>query len=223
VGAWVKNSFTGAAYVFVLSGTSWTQQAELTAGDAAPGDHFGVSAALGGDGSTALVGADGKNASTGAAYVYAEGGASAPTSTATPTASSTPTATTPTATPTATATAGGFTYHIQVGWNLIALPGAPATPVYASGLRAGLLFQSHGSLAALYGLTNNRWSPYLIDDHRHGTGLIGQDFILQQGVGYLLYSDRRVDFTASLMAAQRRVPVTHGDGRPAGIPLPPLP
>jgi hypothetical protein len=77
-GAWVKNSFTGAAYVFVLSGTSWTQQAELTAGDAAQGDHFGVSAALSRDGRTALVGADGKNASTGAAYVYAAGGVGAP-------------------------------------------------------------------------------------------------------------------------------------------------
>jgi hypothetical protein len=31
-----------------------------------------------------------------------------------------------------------------------------------------------------------------------GTGLSGQDFMLQQGVGYLLHSDRKVDFTISL-------------------------
>ena len=45
----------GAAYVFTRSGTSWSQQAELTASDAAARDEFGCSVALSGD--TALVGA----------------------------------------------------------------------------------------------------------------------------------------------------------------------
>jgi hypothetical protein len=216
VGAWGKYAYAGVAYVFVPSGTTWTQQAELTGSDAAQHDAFGSAVALAGDGSTALVGAPGKSTSTGAAYVYAAGGASAPTSTATPTASSTPT-------PSATPTPQGFTYHIPVGWSMIALPGAPTTPVYASGLLVGLLFQSKGSLAALYGLTNNAWSPYLIDNHQNGTGLGGQDFILQQGVGYLLYSDRRVDFTLSPAEGQRPVPVPRGDGRPTSIQLPPLP
>jgi hypothetical protein len=106
---------------------------------------------------------------------------------------------------------------------MIALPGAPTTPVYASGLLVGLLFQSKGNIAALYGLTNNAWSPYLINNHQNGSGLSGQDFILQQGVGYLLYSDRKVDFTISLTGGHRRLPVPRGDRRPVRIPLPPLP
>jgi hypothetical protein len=53
-----------AAYVFVRRGTTWTQQAELTAA----GDGFGVSVALRGD--TALIGAPRQNDQTGAAYVF---------------------------------------------------------------------------------------------------------------------------------------------------------
>jgi hypothetical protein len=42
VGAQGKDSGTGAAYVFTRSGATWSQQAELTAGDAAAGDDFGT-------------------------------------------------------------------------------------------------------------------------------------------------------------------------------------
>ena len=49
------NTWQGSAYVFVRSGTSWSQQAELTASDGAAFDNFGYSVALSGD--TALVGA----------------------------------------------------------------------------------------------------------------------------------------------------------------------
>jgi hypothetical protein len=162
------------------------------------------------------------------AFEYQGTPPSTPTPTASTTATNSPTITrtptaTPTITPTATATAGGFTYHIPVGWSLIALPGAPTTPVYASGLLVGLLFQSKGSIAALYGLTNNAWSPYLINNHQNGTGLSGQDFALQQGVGYLLYSDRKVDFTVSWPGGHRRLPVPQRDRRVADISLPPLP
>ncbi len=63
----------GAAYVFVQSGTTWTQQQELTASDGAENDGFGYSVAL--SGGTAVVGADnhkvGSNAGQGAAYVFA--------------------------------------------------------------------------------------------------------------------------------------------------------
>ena len=45
----------GSAYVFVRSGGTWTQQAKLTASDAAAGDLFGFSVAVAGD--TAVVGA----------------------------------------------------------------------------------------------------------------------------------------------------------------------
>jgi FG-GAP repeat len=68
VGAWGKNGGTGAAYVFVRSGTTWSEQAELTASDGAGGDSFGNSVAI--SGSTAVVGAWGKNLGTGAAYVF---------------------------------------------------------------------------------------------------------------------------------------------------------
>ena len=48
-------SGSGAAYVFVRSGTSWSEQQKLVAADAAAGDWFGVSVAVSGD--TAAVGA----------------------------------------------------------------------------------------------------------------------------------------------------------------------
>ena len=46
---------TGAAYVFVFNGATWTQQKELLASDGAPGDFFGFSVAISLD--TAVVGA----------------------------------------------------------------------------------------------------------------------------------------------------------------------
>jgi hypothetical protein len=60
--------------VFVRSGSTWSQQQKLTAGDAAAGDNFGVSAALSADGNTALVGAYNANTSRGAAYVFVRSG-----------------------------------------------------------------------------------------------------------------------------------------------------
>jgi len=70
----------GAAYVFVRSGTSWIQQAKLTASDAAAGDWFGHSVAI--SGNTAVVGAmvanlpGGGVVSEGAAYVFVRNGTS---------------------------------------------------------------------------------------------------------------------------------------------------
>ena len=59
VGAFNKtvnsNSGQGAACVFVESGETWTQQAELTASDGAAGDQFGFSVSV--SGNTAVVGA----------------------------------------------------------------------------------------------------------------------------------------------------------------------
>jgi sugar lactone lactonase YvrE len=68
IGAWEKNGFQGAAYVFVLSGGVWSQQAELTASDGVAGDGFGTSVAV--SGNTAVIGAYGKNNYRGAAYVF---------------------------------------------------------------------------------------------------------------------------------------------------------
>ena len=50
-----SNTWQGAAYVFTDSGSTWSQQAELTATDGAAYDLFGCSVSL--SGATALVGA----------------------------------------------------------------------------------------------------------------------------------------------------------------------
>ena len=77
---------TGAAFVFVRSGTTWTQQAYLKASNAGAGDMFGYSVAISGD--TVVIGARSEDSSTtgvnstpndsasnsGAAYVFVRSG-----------------------------------------------------------------------------------------------------------------------------------------------------
>ena len=72
IGAPGDDTSTGAAYVFTRSGGAWTQQAKLTASDAATGDTFGRSVAIYGD--TAVISAHEDNTSTGAAYVFTRSG-----------------------------------------------------------------------------------------------------------------------------------------------------
>ena len=81
-------SETGAAYVFVRSGTSWSQEAYLKASNAGAADFFGFSVAI--SGNTVAIGAvteDGDATSTaatpndnagnaGAAYVFVRSGTS---------------------------------------------------------------------------------------------------------------------------------------------------
>ncbi|KAA5827598.1 T9SS type A sorting domain-containing protein [Algibacter amylolyticus] len=65
----------GAAYVFARTGTTWNQEAKLTAADRAAGDYFGWSVAI--SGNTAIVGAvyaDVKAPFSGAAYVFGRTG-----------------------------------------------------------------------------------------------------------------------------------------------------
>ena len=70
------SSNEGSAYVFVRSGTTWSEQQKLLASDAAPGDWFGCSVSISGD--TLVSGAyraDGpRGPNTGAAYVFARSG-----------------------------------------------------------------------------------------------------------------------------------------------------
>jgi hypothetical protein len=78
VGAWSKNSFTGAAYIFERNqggANNWGQTKKLIASDAAIGDQFGSSIAITTD--LVLVGASRKNSVTGAVYVFGrnQGGA----------------------------------------------------------------------------------------------------------------------------------------------------
>ena len=69
-------SDTGAAYVFTRSGSVWTQQAKLTADDAAQSDAFGYFVSISGD--TAVVGApwddDGVSNESGSAYIFTRSG-----------------------------------------------------------------------------------------------------------------------------------------------------
>jgi len=68
---------SGSAYVFTRSGTSWSEQAKLSAADGAAGDEFGYSVALSGD--TAVIGAardDDKGNDSGSAYVFTRSGTS---------------------------------------------------------------------------------------------------------------------------------------------------
>ena len=78
VGAWHKNSNTGAVYVFERNqggADNWGQVKKLSASDAATGDRFGVAVGISGD--TVVAGSQGKSGNNGAAYVFArnQGGA----------------------------------------------------------------------------------------------------------------------------------------------------
>lgn len=70
-----SSTASGAAYVFVRNGTTWTQEAYIKASDTQAGDHFGNSVAISGD--TAVVGAEGEDttaANSGATYVFVRSG-----------------------------------------------------------------------------------------------------------------------------------------------------
>ncbi len=71
----VAGTDAGSAYVFVRSGTTWTEEAKITASDAAEGDFFGSSVSLNGD--RALIGAaydDTAASDAGSAYVFVRSG-----------------------------------------------------------------------------------------------------------------------------------------------------
>ncbi len=74
VGTWNDDddgTNSGSAYVYTRSGTGWTEQAKLTASDAAAGDQYGISVAISGD--TAAVGSwrdDDTGADSGSVYIY---------------------------------------------------------------------------------------------------------------------------------------------------------
>ena len=65
---------SGAAYVFVRSGTKWTQQAKLLSSDGMIQDNFGIRVFL--DADTALIGASAANDVQGSAYVFIRNGTS---------------------------------------------------------------------------------------------------------------------------------------------------
>jgi hypothetical protein len=68
-------SDAGAAWVFVRSGSTWTEQAKLTASDeSGTTSAFGFSAALSDDGDTAVIGGEMDDSGVGAAWVFARSG-----------------------------------------------------------------------------------------------------------------------------------------------------
>lgn len=63
--------YPGAAYIFIRSGTTWTQQTKLVASDGQDGDYFGNSVSL--DGDTAIIGSE-YWSGTGSSYVFTRTG-----------------------------------------------------------------------------------------------------------------------------------------------------
>jgi hypothetical protein len=76
IGGSGDSAYTGAAWIFARSGTTWSQQVKLTGAEEVGEGHFGYSVALSADGSTALVGARGDSGRMGAAWVFARSGLS---------------------------------------------------------------------------------------------------------------------------------------------------
>jgi uncharacterized protein (TIGR03437 family) len=64
----------GAAWVYIRSGDSWTQQAKLVGTDAVGFAYQGASVGLSADGNTAIVGGTGDNGGIGAAWVFVRAG-----------------------------------------------------------------------------------------------------------------------------------------------------
>ena len=77
IGAYGTALDHGCVYVFTRSGSTWSQQARVTASDGASWNHLGYSVSISGDGNTVLAGAygnDTKGEDAGAAYVYTRSG-----------------------------------------------------------------------------------------------------------------------------------------------------
>jgi FG-GAP repeat len=76
IGGLGDSSGTGAAWVFVRNGGTWTQQGSKLVGTGAVGAATqGTAVALSGDGATAILGGNGDNGLVGAAWVFTRSGA----------------------------------------------------------------------------------------------------------------------------------------------------
>jgi PKD repeat protein len=79
IGGWGDNHFTGAAWVFTRSGSTWTQQGAKLTVSTGPQPWFGYRVALSADGDTALIGApsdvgESGEGNPGAAWVFTRSG-----------------------------------------------------------------------------------------------------------------------------------------------------
>jgi len=72
-----SSSNTGAAYIFVRSGSTWTQQAKIVSSDLESSDFFGTSVSISSDGSYVIVGAPGEDtdgSGAGSTYIFTRSG-----------------------------------------------------------------------------------------------------------------------------------------------------
>jgi hypothetical protein len=76
IGGPADSSNKGAAWIFTVSGTTWTQQAKLVDTGADAGAAFGDSVALSADGGTALIGGPIDGGDNGAAWIFTGSGSS---------------------------------------------------------------------------------------------------------------------------------------------------
>jgi len=77
IGGFNDNQFVGAVWVFVRSGTTWSQQGNKLVGSGSVGmSQQGTSVAISADGSTALIGGSSDNSDVGAAWVFGRSGTS---------------------------------------------------------------------------------------------------------------------------------------------------
>jgi hypothetical protein len=75
IGGVGDKAFTGAAWAFTRSGSTWAQQgAKLTGAEESGAAQFGTSVGLSSEGNTALIGGPGDNLDVGAAWVFARAG-----------------------------------------------------------------------------------------------------------------------------------------------------
>ncbi len=74
VGGFMDNDSAGAAWIFVRSGTTWTQQAKLTDNTVTSNAWLGYSIAMSGDGNTCVLGAPMDKDTVGAAVIFVRTG-----------------------------------------------------------------------------------------------------------------------------------------------------
>jgi hypothetical protein len=75
IGAPHANGGAGAVWVFTRTGSTWTEQAQLTGGAEEVGEgHFGHGLAIAADGETAMIGAPTDNGGVGAVWVFTRSG-----------------------------------------------------------------------------------------------------------------------------------------------------
>ena len=74
IGGYADSGDNGAAWVFIRTGSTWSQQAELIDTGPDSGAYFGASVALSADGNTALIGGSEDSANVGAAWVFTRTG-----------------------------------------------------------------------------------------------------------------------------------------------------